>query len=133
MGTRKHPSRGITQRLRVVAHIAVGVHPLRVALSDIGRHKAAHHRIIVPRVVVVQPAGIEVLAREALVGRNGPLAVALCAVGTVGLVAGHGGAAGDRRDAGEHRAQFVGEQEDRDARFPLADETTGKQVGVVLQ
>ncbi len=77
--------RGIVPRLRIVAHIAVGVHPLRIALLDISRHKAAHHQIIVARVVVVKPAAIAILAREAFVCRDCPSPVAGRAVGAVDL------------------------------------------------
>ncbi|HLG75982.1 MAG TPA: hypothetical protein VKX46_06180 [Ktedonobacteraceae bacterium] len=64
--TSRHPfSRRVRHRLRVLAHIRVGIGPLRVALLRIHRHEQAHDRIIPPRVIIIQPREwIGLLTRE---------------------------------------------------------------------
>lgn len=78
-------SRGVTARLRVAPHIGIGIHPLQVALYAISGEEEPGHRVIIARVVVIQPReGISILAREAFGCAHTPGGVALGAGRTVG-------------------------------------------------
>ncbi len=77
----KHLPRRIGARLRVAAHIPIGVHPQDVALHHVRREEDTRHRVVVARHVVIQPAdAIALLAREADAGGQCARVVALVAV-----------------------------------------------------
>src|SRR5579883_2775100 len=74
--------------LRVARHIAVRVHPLLVPLYPIGQEKDPGHRIVIARVVIIQPRHVIVeLAGVAFVGAQGAHGVAPGAIGAVELLA----------------------------------------------
>ena len=99
------PSR-VRLRLRVARNISVRVHPLHVPLLHIRRKELRHHWIIVPGIIVIEPAHRVVeLARIALIGTPRTLHVALAAVGTVDLLAQH--CADTQRRRGTVGGKFV--------------------------
>src|SRR5579883_3622857 len=54
--TSRHPlPRRVRHRLRVLPHVPIRIDPLRVALLRIHREEQAHHRIIPPRMILIQP------------------------------------------------------------------------------
>src|SRR5579875_2929713 len=67
--TRNHLPRRVRARLRIAHHIHIRTRPLRVALHDIRREELPTHRIIVPRVEIIQPRHtVRLLACEADAG-----------------------------------------------------------------
>ncbi len=103
--------RRVPHRLRIPPHIVIRVHPLQIALHCIRRQEAAHHWVIVPSVVVVQPGGISILPRKTLVGSHSPLAVTAIAVGTVDLIALDGGTACHGVEGRQDASEGVGQEE----------------------
>lgn len=83
-------SRGVIVRLRIPAHIIVRVHPLHVPLNHIRHEKHTHHRVIISRIVIVQPRRIPILPGEALGGAHAARLVPPGAVGPVNLITQHG-------------------------------------------
>ena len=97
---------------RIATDIGVGIHALRVTLHTVRAEKAAHHRVIVARIVVIQPAdGVLVLPGEALEGPHAALLVYLRAIGVIDTVALHGGTAWRVAEVCQHTAQQVRQEE----------------------
>lgn len=119
-------SRGIVVRLRVVADVAVGVHPRRVAERFIRGEEDARDRVIVARDVVVQArGGIVILAGKALVGvlaHAGAVVRERRAVGREDLVTQQRRAAFGVADDGQYAAQRIGQEDIRAASLHFADE-----------
>jgi hypothetical protein len=80
-------TRWIALRLGVATHVGIRIHAAAIPLYRIRREEDAHHWVIVPGSIVVQPRQrVVVLAGEALGGVECAGGVTGVAVGTVKLV-----------------------------------------------
>ena len=104
----------VGERLRITPNIRIGVHSLPVALDRVHRQEASHHRVVVPRVVIVESGqAIVVLARVPFARANTPFGVALIAIWPIRLVAQHRGTPRRVAHTRHHTAQRIGEQKRR--------------------
>ena len=106
-------SRRIILGLWIALDIPRRVHPSRIALHRVRRQEHARHRVIIPRVVVVQPRCIGILARKALVRPHAAALILLGAIGMIGLIAQQRSRVSDVAERGKNAPQGVGQEEIR--------------------
>ncbi len=114
---------GIAQRLRVAMHVGVIVEPIALRVR---RDELARQRIIIPRLVIIQPRrAVGVLVGEAPTARHGSAAVTGRTIGTIQNAC-RGVAAAIQGDGGA--AQPVAGQERDGAVDPFGDAVPARGV-----
>ncbi len=120
--------------LRIPIHIPIRIHPLRITLRCICRKEHSHSRVIVSRIIVIQPGErIIILPRKRFGRVNCSGQIARCASDAVGaeeLVAFDGGAVSDVAEGGDDAAQHVGQVEDSVGAIERADQSPAEEVVV---
>jgi len=114
---------------RIINHIGIGVHAIRVALYRVGSGEAVAKGIIVAS-IIIQQAGhaVQTLAGEVVGGGHGSPTVFACAIGPVQL---HGRDRAARVDGHVHTPKQVADQVDQRTRALLHRQALAAQTVVV--
>ena len=106
-------TRWIGIRFGIASHIFIRVHSLCIALHRICRHKHPHHRIVVPRPVIIQPRHkVRKLPRKSLTCTDRALLHPPIAVWPIHLIPQHHRRCiGQIVETGDHTAERIRQQE----------------------
>ncbi len=116
----------ITHRLRVSSDVGIRIKPFKVTLRGIRREEHSRHRIVIPRVIIIQPRYIPILPSIALRCPHRPLTIALVPIGTIELIAQHYSASHRRTKRRQDTAEQIRQEELRiSVLCPLQPQSVG--------